>query len=369
MDWRVMNDPFNLLNLPAIPVTILLDEHGVVRVLQPLMDKLPEIEERVFNATFDPPETPDAAKTTIPDLDLLRNQAENGDGKQWQDYAVALTLWGDDSQLDSAINAAQQAVEHIDDDTSNFYLGVIYRRRFDSNYAQPGDFENAVKHWGKALEINPNNYIWRRRLQQYGPKLDKPYSFYDWVHEAREAITARGESPIPLVVEPGGAEFAYPSEDFATAEAAMEPDPDDRIMHDDDGTFVRVETAVVPPRIVPGDSVRVHVIMRPNLDQKSHWNNEADDTVLWINPPAGWSVDEQYLTVSIPSTDVSEEPRRFEFELRVPEDVAAGETIINTYGLYYVCEDVNGVCLFRRRDILITVEVLTAEGQRLKDGF
>jgi len=371
MDWPVMNDPFNLLNLPVVPLTILLDEHGVVRLLQPLMDKLPEIEERVINADFAPPQTPaDTAQTIIPDPDTLRQKAEAGDGTDWLNYAVALTLWGGDPQLDNALYAAQQAVNRIGDDTSHFYLGVIYRRRFDSAYSQPGDFENAVKHWGKALEINPNNYIWRRRLQQYGPRLDKPYSFYDWVNEARETITGRGEMPIPLIVEPGGAEFAYPSQDFSDSDgqSASDPDPDDKITHDDDAVFVKVETAVIPPRIVPGDSARVHVILRPNLAQKAHWNNEADDTTLWINPPDGWAVDEQYLTVSIPTTDVSEETRRFEFEVRLPEDAAPGEAIIHTYALYYVCEDVNGVCLFRRRDIPIKLEVLTAEGQRLKDG-
>ena len=80
---------------------------------------------------------------------------------------------------------------------THFHLGVAYRKRYDSDHRQPEDFQMAVEHWGKALDIDPNQYIWRRRIQQYGPRLDKPYSFYDWVGEARReimALAARGRS-------------------------------------------------------------------------------------------------------------------------------------------------------------------------------
>ena len=87
-----------------------------------------------------------------------------------------------------------------------------------------------MEHWGKALDIDPNQYIWRRRIQQYGPRLDKPYSFYDWVREARREIMARGETPAQLLLEPGGAEFAYPSESFERTKTVQEePDPRGRI--------------------------------------------------------------------------------------------------------------------------------------------
>ena len=46
-------------------------------------------------------------------------------------------------------------------------------------------------------------------MQQYGPRLDKPYPFYDWVETAREEIRARGETPSPLRVEPAGAEHYF----------------------------------------------------------------------------------------------------------------------------------------------------------------
>ena len=71
-----------------------------------------------------------------------------------------------------------------------------------------GRFRKAVEHWERALALDSNQYIWRRRIQQYGPRLDKPYPFYDWIPEARADIEARGQSPVTLAVEPAGAEFA-----------------------------------------------------------------------------------------------------------------------------------------------------------------
>ena len=52
---------------------------------------------------------------------------------------------------------------------------------------------------------------------------------------------------------------------------------------------------------------------------------------------------------------VSEEVRRVEFELNGPDDFTGRETV-PAYVLYYVCEDVDGTCLYRRQDILIEVE-------------
>ena len=61
-------------------------------------------------------------------------------------------------------------------------------------------FQRAIDAWGQALAIDPNHYIWRRRIQQYGPRLIKPYPFYDWVEQAAREIRARGETPVELAV-------------------------------------------------------------------------------------------------------------------------------------------------------------------------
>jgi hypothetical protein len=212
-----------------------------------------------------------------------------------------------------------------------------------------------VQQWQAALEIDPNQYIWRRRIQQYGPRLDKPYPFYDWVAQARQEIDARGDIPVVLPVDPGGAEIALPARSFVVAEGHPdEPDPQARISRDP-GRWIEVETTVVPARVAPGGSARVHVALQPRTDQRAHWNNEAKDLVLWVSSGKKLAVDQPYHTVAGPERDVSQEIRRVEFEVRLPED-AAGEVLsLPVYALYYVCEDVDGTCLYRRQDVLVNI--------------
>ena len=66
----------------------------------------------------------------------------------------------------------------------------------------------AIDAWTKALSLNTDQYIWRRRIQQYGPRLEKPYDFYSWVKQARKEIEERREKPVKLVFEPMGTEIA-----------------------------------------------------------------------------------------------------------------------------------------------------------------
>src|SRR5262249_27307617 len=154
--------------------------------------------------------------------------------------------------------------QEASDGAAHFRLGVAYRKRYDSDARQTGDFQRAVDEWKAALDLDPNQYIWRRRIQPYGPRLDKPYSFYDWVITARADRRKRGETPVPLAVEPGGAEFAQPSkapEPSATEHEA--PDPRGRVTRDT-RKLIGVETAVVPPTKATGAAARVHVEFRPN---------------------------------------------------------------------------------------------------------
>ena len=272
MDFPLMHDPFNLLELPFVPVTLLLDEHGVVQLASPKQDQLDAIETQVIDPSFPLPlDTP--VQEAIIDLHYLRQMAETEqNAERWQRYADGLVLWGEESDLDAAVNAGEKALELATTARLHFHLGVIYRKRYDSALCQADDFQKAVAHWTEALALDPNNYIWRRRIQQYGPRLDKPYSFYDWVRTARQDIRARGETPLPLTIEPGGAEFAYPAEIFDTShESSVEPDPENRI-YQDDKQFIQVETVVVPSTVAAGDSVRLHVTMEPT--GAAHWNNE-----------------------------------------------------------------------------------------------
>jgi hypothetical protein len=361
MKWPVLLDSLNLLGNSAVPITLAIDEYGVIRMVNP---KPGEIGEKFVNRTFEEPANLPTVEDIAPDLHSLKQATRQGTAEAWETYANALVEWSGPDRLDEAIEAYEHALRlEPESGPLHFRLGVAYRKRYDSPFHRPEDFQKAVDQWSAALEIDPNQYIWRRRIQQYGPRLDKPYAFYDWVTTARKEIAARGETPVPLSVEPSGAEIAHPF-DFAqggpekafpaAATGGRGPDPQGRILRDD-GQFVKIETAVVPDTKTAEASDRVHVVFRPNPALKAHWNNEAGSMVFWVNLPYGWNVDQRQLTVPSPPQPVSNETRQVEFEVKGPKQNGTGPVTLPTYALYYVCEDVNGVCLYRRQDVPITI--------------
>lgn len=357
MDWPVLVDSYDLLEVPYVPITLTLDEHGVIREIHP------PLEEFGVDSSFvgrDHPR-PDELPFPVGPAKLeerRREAASSGTARAWRAFGDGAAVWGGPDRLDAAIGAYRKALERDPDDRwAHFRLGVALRKRFDSPRRREGDFQAAVDHWTRALELEPNQYIYRRRLQQYGPRLDKPYPFYDWVPRAREAIRARGEEPVELRVEPRGSEFAHPAEELRPdTTRGEEPDPDGEIRRDD-GRYVRAGTTVVPGEVEPGGAVRAHVRLRPNAENDAHWNNEVDDTELWVEPPDGWAAGRRLHTVERPARMVSSETRTVEIELRAPPDAEPGTAEIPAYALYYVCEDVNGICVYRRKDLRIRVPV------------
>jgi hypothetical protein len=291
MDWPVLVDALNRLEVAVVPITLLIDEHGVIREVA----RRPSAEQmEAFLADWAPP-APPPREPARPDLEP--------------------------------------------------------RRRYDSPRRRDGDFQAAADAWATALALDPNQYIWRRRIQQYGPRLDKPYPFYDWVAEARAAIEARGETPVALAVEPSGAELARPQRHFdASADAGPGPDPDGRIERDARG-YIRVETTVVPHTSSDG-TARVHLALRPDAALDAHWNNEAEPLVLWLEPPRGWAVSGRRRELANPTAAVSTETRRLEFEV-TPGGMAMRPARVRAYLLYNVCEGAAGRCLDRRQDVEI----------------
>jgi hypothetical protein len=243
------------------------------------------------------------------------------------------------------------------DAASQFRLGVAYRMRYDLPRREPGDFQAALDEWSAALALDPNQYIWRRRIEQYGPRLEKPYPFYNWVNEARAAIRARGEMPVALAAEPTGAEIAAPLRALEPAPPAAEPDPGGRIVRDP-GELIRIETAVAPHRVKAGSPVCFHLVFRPLESRQAHWNNESTPLRIWLRLPSGWEAERQMLELPQPPTATSEEVREASTELRVPADTAPGSFDLAGYALYNVCEGAAGACLFRRQDLHIRLEVM-----------
>ena len=352
MGWPVLVDSLDLLDVEVVPLTLALDEHGIIRHARLRLSDAGSIEKEFTDRRYEGSERAPQKRAVVPSLDPP--DPASADAADWRAYANALAVWGKQAQLGDAIDAYQRALElEPGEGATHFRLGVAYRKRYDSSFRWPEDFPAAVSQWSAALETNPNQYIWRRRIQQYGPRLDKPYPFYDWVEVARREIQERAEQPVPLSVEPRGAEFASPVKRFdADEEATAEPDPQGRITRDP-GDLVRVETTVVPDTKSKNASARVHVVFRLNLEKKAHWNNEVDPLVVWIQPPEGWEVDRRRLSVPNAPELVSQEVRAVEFELRGPARSEVGADEIRGYALYYVCEDIDGSCLYRRQDIAV----------------
>ena len=359
MEWPILVDSYDRLGVAAVPITLAIDEHGVIRQVNPPRGDVERLTETFLSQSYDPPETRPETGPGAPDPDAGRQEGDPASFEVLLAYADAIAVWGGEERRDHAIEAFKEAA--LADPASamaEFRLGVAYRMRYDSGLRVDGDFANAVDHWARALEIDPNQYIFRRRIQQYGPRLDKPYSFYDWVNTARAELEAKGEVPAPLTVEPRGAEFAQPSREFMVSTSAEgEPDPRGRVLRDAQ-EFVEIEVIAVPPAIEPGDAARFHIVFRPIAERRSHWNNEAEELGFWIKPPEGWQVEQHYLTSPLPSVPVSEETRTLEVEIRAPENAEAGTTTIPAYALYYVCEDVDGLCMYRRQDVELPVVVV-----------
>lgn len=369
MGWPVLWDPFNLLEFPAVPVTYLLDAAGEVLVVQPNLERAQDILERLIDLPPAPGEVRDAGQ--IPARarpGVTAAPAADAEPQTWSDHAVSLALWGGADGIGEAVDAARLAAERSDDPVNWFRLGVVLRMRYDSEFRQAGDFADAVNAWSRALEADPNQYIWRRRLQQYGPRLAKPYPFYDWVPIAREEIEARGEQPTELVVEPHGAEFAQPASEIqqpaseiqeeGSVEKEPEPDPQARVRTDEKG-LVEVETVVIPSKPRPGDSVRVHLILTPDQARDAHWNNEAGYSEIWVDPPPGWQISDNHQHLPVGPGEVSDETRHLELEVAIPDNAETAETLTG-YLLYYVCEGAAGVCVYLRKDLEIPIPITTS---------
>lgn len=342
----------------GVPIVVAVDEHGIVRDTRP---KPEDLERSFLDRTFEAPKAAKAqpAKPSLPDVEELRRRAEAANSaERWRALGDALALWHAPERIDEAIDAYSRAAK-IDpkDGATLFRLGVCHSLRSESDRRRAGDFQKAVDLWSEALATDPNQYIWRRRIQQYGPRLDKPYPFYDWIVEATEAIKARGQTPVPLRVPPSGSETAQPIRQFAAASGQdTSPDPKGRIRRDEK-RYVETEVSVVPSRIRPGDSARVHVEFRPNKILKAHWNNDAEPLRLWLDLPQGWQASRRLLAAPQPKPSQSDETRRIDFDVRPPRAAKPGPVRLPAYALYYVCEDVQGACWMLRRDLEVEIAV------------
>ncbi len=350
-DWPILWDPLNLTGARAVPSFLGIDEHGVVRWNAPRPDGFAE---RFLDVEFDPPAGGNAVAPPPVSRTLLADPARGGMLGPVH-AAHARLLWGGPAELDGAIAVLEDDLDDpLRDPRAWFRLGVAYRLRVDSPARRPGDFQRALDAWGRALARDPDQYVWRRRIQQYGPRLDKPYPFYGWVAEARAAIAARGETPVELTVPLTGSERAgAPPPAEADPAPAVEPDPEGRVRRDPADWLV-VETAVARDTGGERGGARVHVTLRPREGAGRAWNNEGEPLTLWVDAPEGWTASPRLVVAPGAAAATSREARTLDFEVAGPPGARAE---LGAHALYSVCEEETGRCTYVRRDLRLAVDL------------
>ncbi|MDP6544430.1 MAG: hypothetical protein QGH60_10595 [Phycisphaerae bacterium] len=189
----IVYDPINTLACKGVPIAVAVDEHGVVRGVGV---RAKTLERGFLDKTFKPSSAraPADPRFSASLAALKRISAKTATARAWRDYGDALILRKGAAGVAEAIAVYSKATKLAPKDgNALFRLGVCYRMRYESLARKDGDDEKAMELWVRARRLDPSQYIWRRRIEQYGPKGDRPYVFYDWMIQAIQDITNRGD--------------------------------------------------------------------------------------------------------------------------------------------------------------------------------
>ncbi len=330
-DFPIVQDASTQLNLWAVPIPLLIDEYGIVRNSKPKPSQLAKFVDSEFEAAQSKPDT---------------QSTNQSDSEEWI-YKGNIVLHAKKLDPNKAVDTFKKAVEA---DAKNakalFSLGVAYRMRFDGESRQEGDFQNAYECWKKALQINPNQYIWRRRIEQYGPRLTKPYPFYDWVETAIKDIKSRGDTPVSLTVPLTGTEVASAIRQNIQETTIENPDPEANIFADE-SNFLKLSATVVPNLFSKKSMLRVHL----DLDiQKAKWNKEGGPIKIWIDESSDGTPEKRLLEIAADLDDKTEiATKTIDFEFQ-PRNSKAGK--LSGYVLFHCCDN-DGVCYYYRKEFQI----------------
>lgn len=355
LDFPVLVDSFNLFDCTAVPLLYGLYENGqywgTIRnakdyqaFLAADVESAPrQIPGLVFCGNAIPPEI--SIREEI--LQFVTDETKKDSNR----FAAVIEILSSQLKNPKSVFVAAPKIKA--------WRGVVYRMRHDSPHRKPGDFAAAVADWQALVTDDPTQYIWRRRIEQFGPRMAKPYPFYNWVETARRDIRERGETPAPLQTEPDGAELATPARQF-TATTNKTPPANAAQIPTDDGQFT-IDVAVVPPRVRAGQTARVHLSLTPKQGGTMKWSNEADPPAVWLSLAEGWQASALPLILAPSPTAAksatSAEQRSCEFEIRVPEKSGAGEKQISGYAFANLCATETAVCSYRRISVPISFTV------------
>jgi hypothetical protein len=345
IDWPILWDPFNMTGSHVVPRFTLIDEHGVVRSTKAKLETLhSEFVDRTFPAVEAPARRAGTGRELVAAL-----TAPNDSPAQRYYEALSSLLWrrAKGPGRDGAVRTIEAFADaHPQDAAARWRLGVAYRMRHDAEDRKPGDFQAALDHWAAALAMNPKQYIYRRRIQQYGPRLDKPYPFYGWIDDARAAIAARGEQPVTLEAPLSGAERN--SRPAQAPRVAVEPDPEGAL--EAPAGLVEVETAVVwHTDATKNATARVHLLVRAAPGHRIELDGEAGPVTVWIAAGEGCTPRDPLHEAPV----VAGRPQGIDFEV----DLAPGRgaAALRGYVLYHACVSDGGACKYLRQDFTVAI--------------
>lgn len=356
VEWPILHDAMNVVGVKDVPLLVAIDEHGVIRAVDPDLEKLAE---DFISKEFTPLKVmPPIDLKELPDPRTTRRIAgEARRNNEWRRHAEALVLAGKPQQIKEAIATFQLAIDADDgDEAAWFGQGVAYRIRYDRPERDAGDFQAALDAWRKAAQLDPANAIYLARLQQYGPCIDKPFSFYDWIETAREDITHREETPVVLICEPVGAEVSPPEAKFRFNKRKGPDSPALGKAAVDRRPIVEVTSAcAAETKKRKGSIVQIYVTCRLAPGSEATWSNEGEPMQLWLETPKTGRLGVRYLAYQQPKEPRTVEERVLSFPLRL----ASAKSSLTLEGtlLYFVHDGPNAPAQPMKQDVRIKVKV------------
>ncbi len=379
-DFPILWDPFNLTKSAAVPIVMAVDGTGVIREMRLDMRKGRAAIEEFLGQTWPAQVTEPAQPYPTVTSEAAMSETHPRNPASAAQYGIARLLFhrpGHGAPPTEAVFETSLSkvggYAHFEGSpaSARYHLGVAHRLRYDSAHRQGTDFQASLDAWMAALIENPAQYIWRRRIQQWGPRLDKPYPFYDWVAEAQRDVRARGEEPIAVAVPLTGAEVAGGTREIPGREHEdVHPDPGGKIPRDGDGLVTLETAAALHTGIVSkgaakaAGTARVHLVLRPNTEQEVHWGNEAGPTQVWVEVPEGWGLRRNLWSLPLPEDKPeSSEVRTLDFEVHPPAGSPATGPI-RGLALYPVCLGSSGECRFLAQEFEVTLPVPSSSSDR-----
>ncbi len=355
-DWPILHDAMNVIGIENVPLIVAIDEHGIVRARNPDLDQL---EEQFTAKTFDPPGAlPPIDVKELPDPRVTRRLAsEARRNPEWRKHGQALVFAGKPKQINEAITAFQHAIDDERGDAESWFAqGVAYRIRHDLAEREAGDFQAALDAWREAAHLEPNNAIYRCRLQQYGPCIDKPFAFYDWIGTACKEIAERGDAPIDLACEPTGTETESPLSKFRYRKRAG---PESEALGTaalDRRPIVEVSYACAAQADKrKGSVVQIYVNCRLAPESGATWSNEGEPMQMWIEKPKTGRLGTRYLRYPQPQEPRTLDERVLSFPLRLSG--AKSSMTLEATLLYSVHDGPNAPAQPMKQDLRIKVSV------------